>query len=310
MARHLPSLNALRAFEAAARHGTLAQAADELCVTPSAVGHQVKGLEAWLGLRLFAANGRVRRLTADGERFAAEIGIALDQIHRACQSVLRPPEAAELRLTVTPTFAIRWLVPRLGRFQTRHPDISVQITIGFDTQDFRRDGADAALRYGPPDWPGFAADLLFEEDVFPVCHPKLLDGPRRLTSPSALRHHTLLHTLHGRDAWGRWLAAAKVPRSVVNPDIGPVFEMTTLALDQAEAGLGVAISREAQVAELLDSGRLVAPFRRDLLRGGGCYLLTLPERRDEPPIRAFRQWLLQEAERRLPGRDTAPTGSD
>ena len=296
MPRHLPSLNSLRAFEATARHGTLAQAADELCVTPSAIGHQVKSLETWLGLRLFVTGGRVRRLTADGKQFAAEIGGALDQMDRACRTFLRRPGTAALRVSVTPTFAIRWLVPRLGRFQAAHPDISVQITIGFDTQDFRRDGADVALRFGPPDWPGFAADLLFKEDVFPVCHPKLLDGPHALTSPPALRNHTLLHTLHGRDHWGRWLAAAKVPRTEVDPDIGPVFEMTTLALDQAEAGLGVAISREAQVSELLDRGRLVAPFRRDLLRGGGCYMLTLPERRDEPPVRAFRVWLMEEAE--------------
>ena len=297
MPRQIPSLNALRAFEAAARRGTLAQAADELCVTPSAVGHQIKSLEAWLGQRLFASDGRVRRLTVEGERLAAKIGGALDQVDRACRAALRRPRAAALRLSVTPTFAIRWLVPRLNRFQAAHPEISVQITIGFDTQDFRRDGADAALRFGAPDWPGFAADLLFKEDVFPVCHPRLLEGPHALTTPSALRRHTLLHTLHGRDHWGRWLAAAKVPRTEVDPDVGPVFEMTTLALDQAEACLGVAISREAQVVELLDTGRLVAPFRRDLLRGGGCYLLTLPDRRDHAPVCAFRDWLMEEAKR-------------
>jgi LysR family glycine cleavage system transcriptional activator len=296
MARRLPSLNALRAFEAAARHGTLTQAADELCVTPSAVGHQVKILEAWLGLRLFATDGRVRSLTAQGRQLAAEIGGALDRMDHGCRALRRRSGAAELRVSVTPTFAIRWLVPRLGRFQAAHPGISVQITIGFHTRDFQRDGADVALRFGPPDWPGFAADLLFKEDIFPVCHPRLLDGPHALTSPPALRHHTLLHTLHGRDHWGRWLAAAGVPQSEVDPDVGPVFEMTTLALDQAEAGLGVAISREAQVAELLESGRLAAPFRRDLLRGGGCYMLTLPERRDETPVRAFHAWLMEEAE--------------
>jgi LysR family glycine cleavage system transcriptional activator len=297
MPRHLPPLNALRAFEAAARHGTLARAADELCVTPSAVGHQIKSLEAWLDLRLFATDGRARGLTAEGERLAAAIGGALDQMDRACAAVLRRPRTTALRLSVTPTFAIRWLVPRLNRFQAAHPEISVQIMIGFGTQDFRRDGADAALRFGTSDWPGFASWLLFKEDVFPVCHPKLLEGPHALTTPPALRHHTLLHTLHGRDHWGRWLAAAKVPRTAVDPDIGPVFEMTTLALDQAEAGLGVAISREAQVIELLDSGRLVAPFRRDLLRGGGCYLLTLPERRDHAPVQAVRDWLMEEAAR-------------
>jgi LysR family glycine cleavage system transcriptional activator len=269
------------------------------------VGHQVKSLEVWLGLPLFAADGRVRRPTAEGERFAAAIGGALDQMDRACRALLRRPSAMALRLSVTPTFAIRWLVPRLSRFQAAHPEISVQITIGFDTQDFRRDGADAALRFGAPDWPGFAAHLLFDEDIFPVCHPKLLDGPHGLTAPAALRHHTLLHTLHGRDHWGRWLAAAEVPPTEVDPDVGPVFEMTTLALDQAEAELGVAISREAQVIELLESGRLVAPFRRDLLRGGGCYLLTLPERQDYAPVRAFRDWLMAEA-----GRDRSSAAAE
>jgi|TARA_R110002124_G_scaffold26361_1_gene94591 LysR family glycine cleavage system transcriptional activator len=295
MAHPIPPLNALRAFEVTARLGTLAKAADELCVTPSAVGHQVKNLEDWLGIRLFQVEGGARRLTFEGERLAQQLGDAFGQINLACRALSRNQASTELHIHVTPTFAIRWLVPRLGRFQALHPDISVHIATSARPIDFERDDVYAAIQFGGGTWPGMIADLLFKEDVFPVCHPRLLEGDRPLVDPHDLRGHTLLHTYHRGGDWARWLAAAGVPASAVDPDQGQTFDLTTMALDAAEAGMGIAITREAQVRDALEAGRLAAPFRRDLLRGEGCYFVSRKTRRDESPVKAFRDWLLAEA---------------
>lgn len=173
----------------------------------------------------------------------------------------------------------------------------MNIATSIEAADFTRDDVHAALQFGKPPWPGLVADLLFMEDIFPVCHPRLLEGENALTDPRALKHHTLLHTVARRDDWKRWLDVAGVDTSEIDTTEGLVFDITTMAVDAAEAGLGVVIAREAQVVEALNTGRLVAPFRRDLLRGEGCYFLTLPERRDEPHIRAFRSWLIEEAGR-------------
>jgi LysR family transcriptional regulator, glycine cleavage system transcriptional activator len=297
--RKLPGLGALRAFEVLARTGTLAKAADELCVTPSAVGHQVRALEAWLGTRLFEADGRQRVLTPEGVRLAGDITKAFDQLEFACRAAAQPA-GQELHVNVTPTFAIRWLVPRLGRFHARHPDIAVHIETSARPIDLTRENMHAALRFGKPPWPGLSAELMFMEDVFPVCHPGLLAGSKRLSKPEDLRHHTLLHSLYRRDDWARWLEAAGVERSIVDPTQGLTFDLTTMAIDAAENGLGVAITREAQVSAVVEGGRLIAPFRRDFLRGEGCYFLARPALWNEPYVASFRQWLLEEARTAFP----------
>ena len=297
--RRLPALGTLRAFEVLARTGTLAKAADELCVTPSAVGHQVRALEAWLGTALFEAKGRQRVLTAAGERLAGDIGKAFDQLDLACRAVAHA-SGQELHVNVTPTFAIRWLVPRLGRFHVRYPDIAVHIETSAKPIDLMREPMDAALRFGKPPWTGLTSELIFMEDVFPVCHPKLLSGRKRLNRPEDLKNHTLLHSLYRRDDWAKWLAAAGVDKKLVDPTQGLIFDLTTMAIDAAENGLGVAITREAQVTPVLESGRLVVPFRRDLMRGEGCYFLARPGRWNEPHVASFRQWLLTEAKGAFP----------
>lgn len=299
--RKLPALSALRAFEVLARTGTLAKAADVLCVTPSAVGHQVRSLEAWLGTTLFAKSGRQRALSEEGARLAGDIGKAFDQLEFACRAVAQPATQA-LHINVTPTFAIRWLVPRLGGFHARHPDVAVHIETSAKPIDFSREHMHAALRFGRPPWPGVMSELVFMEDVFPVCHPKLLTGRQRLREPADLRHHTLLHTLYRRDDWANWLNAAGVKGSVVDPTQGLTFDLTTMAIDAAENGVGVAISREAQVSAAIANGRLAAPFRRDLMRGEGCYFLARPSDWDTPHIASFRHWLLEEANPAFPTR--------
>jgi LysR family glycine cleavage system transcriptional activator len=297
--RRLPALGALRAFEVLARTGTLASAANELCVTPSAVGHQVRALEAWLGRPLFETNGRRRVLTSDGARLADDISKAFDQLEYSCRAIA-PAKEQELHVNVTPTFAIRWLVPRLGRFHARHPEAAVHIATSAKPIDPTRENVHVALRFGRPPWPGLTSELIFMEDIFPVCHPKLLRGRKRLGKPEDLRHQTLLHTLYRREDWANWLEAAGVDKSIVDPTQGLTFDLTTMAIDAAENGLGVAITREAQVSAVIESGRLVAPFRRDLMRGEGFYFLARPTLWDEPRVAAFRQWLLEEARRAFP----------
>jgi LysR family glycine cleavage system transcriptional activator len=295
MSRRLPSLNSLRAFEAVARHGTLAAAAEELAVTASAIGQQVRHLEDWLSVSLLETRGRSRRLTDVGERFASQMSDVFDQIDMACRQLKRASYFAELHINVTPTFAIRWLVPRLGRFQTCYPDISIRISTSTKPIDIDRENVHADIRFGRGPWPGLTTDLLFWEDIFPVCSPKLLSGQHALSHPAALRYHRLLHTVLRRDDWARWLKAAGVSVSEVDPAQGLIFEINTMAIDAAAAGLGVAISRGAQVGDALRKGTLVAPFQRDLLRGEGCYFVTLPELKNEPKVVAFRNWLLREA---------------
>lgn len=291
--RRIPAMSALRAFEALARHGTLSKAADELCVTSSAIGHQVRALELSLGTQLLISNGRARSLTRDGESLASSLRQAFDQIELACRSAQESSRPIELHINVTPTFAMRWLVPRLGRFQSRHPEISVHIMTSAKPVDLERERVHAGLRFGTPPWSGLESTLVFMEDVFPVCHPKLMEGAHCLSTPDALRHHTLLHTLYRADDWARWLKAAGA--SSVDPSRGLTFDLTAMAIDAAEAGLGVAITREAQVADALKCGELVAPFRRDLMRGEGCYFIARRELWNAPNITAFRAWLLEEA---------------
>jgi LysR family transcriptional regulator, glycine cleavage system transcriptional activator len=295
MMRRTPPLNSLRAFEAIARLGTLAKAADELCVTASAISQQVRHLENWLGISLFEVRGRSRKLTDVGERFASQMNDAFDQIDMACQQLKRSSQMGELHINVTPTFAIRWLVPRLGRFQATYPDISIRISTSTTPIDIVRENVHADLRFGRGPWKGLAADLLFMEDVFPVCSPNLLSGAHALSDPAELKHHKLLHTVLRRNDWARWLEVARVDLLEVDPAQGLVFELNTMAIDAAAAGLGVAITRGAQVADALRKGILVAPFRRDLLGGEGCYFVTLPELQNERKVAAFRSWLLEEA---------------
>jgi LysR family transcriptional regulator, glycine cleavage system transcriptional activator len=293
--RRSPTLNALRAFEVTARHGTLIKAADELCVTASAIGQQVRDLEDWLGVSLFETTGRSRQLTAAGERFASQMSHVFDQINMACRQLKRASRATELHINVSPTFAIRWLVPRLGKFQANYPDISIHISTNTKPVDLAREDVYADLRFGSGPWPELAADLLFMEDIFPVCSPKLLSGPHALSDPAELKHHTLLHTVQRRADWARWLTAAGMDLLEVDPLRGPVFELNTMALDAAEAGQGVAITRQAHAADALRKGDLIAPFRRDLLPGEGFYLVMRPDMRNEPNVAAFREWILSEA---------------
>ncbi len=294
MPRRLPPLNALRAFEAAARHLSFSRAAQELHVTHSAVSHQVKALEEFLGVKLFRRLTRAVRLTDAGQTYLPVLRDALDRIADVTERLRADVAAGPLTVSVTPAFAIRWLVPRLGRFYQAHPDIDVRVSPSVALVDFARDDVDVAVRYGPGNWPGVRAEHLLKLDRFPVCSSKFVDGPHGLRTPRDLGRHTLLHD-ELRDDWRGWLLAAGVEG--IDLTRGPTFSETSLLLQAAVAGLGIAIADSALVADDLASGRLVKPFDIALPAEFGYFVVCPEAAFERPKIAAFREWLIAEAER-------------
>ena len=291
MARRLPPLNALRTFEAAARRLSFSRAADELHVTHSAVSHQVKALEEFLGVTLLHRHTRAVRLTDAGQAYLPVLRDAFDRIAEVTEGLLGGESAGALTVSVTPAFATRWLVPRLGRFYDAHPEIDVRLSPSIDLVDFARDDVDLAIRYGRGDWPPLRADHLLKLDRFPVCAPKLLQGRHGLRTPHELRHHTLLHD-ELREDWRNWLLAARV--AGIDLSRGQTFNETSLLLQAAVAGLGVAVAYSALVADDLASGRLVKPFDITLADEFGFYVVCPEATADRPKVRALREWLFSE----------------
>ncbi|MCG8543690.1 MAG: transcriptional regulator GcvA [Alphaproteobacteria bacterium] len=292
MARRIPPLKALPVFEAAARHLSFTRAAAELHITQAAVSHQIKGLEDWLGVALFQRRNRRIALTEAGHAYEPRIREALDIVARATESLMTQGESAVLTVSVLPSFAATWLMPRLKHFRADHPEIDVRIDAEEGIADFVNDDVDIAIRYGDGDYPGMRADRFLTEDVFPVCSPTLLEGPHPLRRPEDLKHHTLLHD-YKRDDWMRWLVAAGV--TGVDISRGPSFNYANLVLDAAIAGDGVAVARSAIAAEALADGRLVKPFDVSLPTTYAYYIVAPEATAGRPKVKAFREWLLAEA---------------
>ena len=291
MRRDLPPLNALRAFEAAARLLSFTRAADELAVTQAAISHQVKSLEEWLGVLLFQRLPRRLALTDSGRELLETIRDAFDRIEVGVARARRNDGGGPLTVTVVPSFAAKWLVPRLGRFQAQHPDIEVRIAA--DTRLTRfDDGVDVAIRAGRGHWPDLVCERLMSEELYPVCSPRLLAGPVRLVEPDDLRHHTLLHDDFEHD-WRMWLQAAGV--SGVDWRRGPRFSDSSMVVQAAVEGQGIALARSALAQEDLKAGRLVRPFRIDLASDLAYYIVCPPSHIGRQKVRAFRDWLMKEA---------------
>lgn len=291
MRRDLPPLNALRVFEAAARLLSFTRAADELAVTQAAVSHQIKSLEQWLGVPLFQRLPRRLELTDGGRELLAAIRDAFDRIEGAAARVRRNDGAGPLTVTVLPSFAAKWLVPRLGRFQTLHPDIEVRIAADTRLSRFD-DGVDLAIRAGRGDWPDLVCERLLREELYPVCSPRLLAGPVPLVEPADLKGHTLLHDDFEQD-WRMWLDAAGV--TGVDWRRGPRFSDSSMVVQAAVEGQGVALARSALAQEDLKAGRLVRPFRIDIASRLAYYFVCPPSHASRPKVRAFRDWLMKEA---------------
>lgn len=293
MSRKLPPLNALRAFEAAARHLSFTRAAEELYVTQAAISHQIKTLEDFLGLKLFRRMNRSLRLTEEGQEYLPAVRKAFDLLGDATGRILGREPRGALTVSVLPSFAARWLVPRLGRFHERWPEISLRVAPSARLVDFTSEDVDVCIRYGDGRYPGMRVDRLLTENIFPVCSPSLLDRPGRpLREPADLANFDLLHDDSFGD-WRVWLLAAGVEG--VNPEQGTIFHDSSMLLQAAVAGQGVALARGVLVADELKSGRLVRPFELSLPAEYAYYIVCPEAAADNIKIVAFREWLLEEA---------------
>jgi LysR family transcriptional regulator, glycine cleavage system transcriptional activator len=290
MARsRLPPLNAIKAFEAAARLGSFTRAAEELNVTHGAVSRQIRLLEDWLGARLFLRTSRNTVLTQVGTDLLAEASPALDRlaaVSRRLQSCARTETA--LRVSALPTFAMRWLIPRLPGFQRHHPGVELRIvTASTPAEQFRMD-VDAVIS-GPSRQPGWIGKRFLSEARLPVLSPDLMKVCP-LRTPADLERHTLLHAATLPDAWPRWLAAANFPD--LKPLRDQVFEHFYFAIQAALEGLGVLMGPVALITDELRAGRLLAPIREPATRTRGYFLYTPEASSDAPAIASFRQWLV------------------
>jgi LysR family glycine cleavage system transcriptional activator len=297
MTQRLPSLNALRAFEAAARHLSLTKAARELNVTPAAVSHQVKALEADLGVTLLRRVKGEFLLTEAAQSALPVLQAGFDQIAEAARR-LRADEARHfLTISVGPTFASTWLVRRLGGFKETFPEIEVRLQTTDRLADFARDGVDAGIRFGGGDYPGSEAIRLFNEEIYPVCSPRLLARGPPLRRPDDLAHHTLLHVewmpSEGETLdWQMWLRAAGA--TGVEATRGPRFSHANMALQAAIAGQGLVLGSDSLAKDELAAGRLVRPFDVALPVNFTWYLVYPAEAAERPKIVAFRDWILSE----------------
>jgi LysR family glycine cleavage system transcriptional activator len=288
MARRLPPLNALKAFEAAARHLSFTRAAEELFVTQAAVSHQIKGLEEYLGLKLFRRKNRSLLLTEEGQGYFLDIKDIFISLVEATDRLLARGEKGSISVSLPPSFAIQWLVPRLSQFSALYPDIDVRIKAVNAGEGSLTDDIDVAVYNGLGNWAGLRADKLHTEYFIPVCSPQLLNGDKPLNSPEDLAHHTLLHDT-SRSDWKAWFKQLGVN---VNVNHGPIFSHSSMVLQAAVYGQGVALGHSVLAKPEIEAGRLVCPFEQVLFSKNAYYLVCHPSQADQGKIVAFREWML------------------
>ncbi len=288
--RNLPPLNSLKAFEAAGRHLTFRQAADELGVTQGAVAQHVRALEALLNVKLFDRHARGLSLTDEGRRFLPSIQRAFDLMADATQDLA--PREEVVTISTTPSFATRWLVPRLGDLSATHPELRVRIDASNSPANFQSDGVDIAIRQGKPPFPGLTSTLLFPTDLIAVCHPNFLQGPTPLKTPVDLCHHALLQDAHG--LWPLFLQKVFTDGPVPKMKMMN-FNQTSLAIDAAIAGQGVALTSRAFVETELTQGRLCQPFPDRLAIEDGFYIVAPRKPRRPKVVRRLHDWLLTQS---------------
>ena len=292
MTARLPSLNGLRAFEAAARHLSFTLAASELNVTQTAISHQIRRLEEELGIRLFVRQNRALALTPEARDYLPGVRAAFNDLRLATDRLLRKDDDKVLTVSTLASLAAKWLLPRLTDFQEQHPGIDVRITTSTSLVDFQRDNVDAAIRYGRGQWPGLRADWLMADELFPVCSPSLLRGDKPLRQPEDLKGYPLLHTSNANsDDWRLWLTAAGLPGDIARQP-GITFDMIFMTIQAANDGIGVAMGRTSYVQDDIAKGRLVVPFKIALPADAGFYLVAPEGRREAPKLAAFREWMI------------------
>jgi LysR family transcriptional regulator, glycine cleavage system transcriptional activator len=313
MSYRLPPLNALRAFEAAARHLSFKKAAEELFVTPTAVSHQIKLLEQFLELTLFRRLTRALELTPQGEAMLPKVREGLENFAAAVECTRAKTSKGRLVVVAPPSFAARWLVPRLQRFTLKEPQVQLSVlsslnaidndTSGeapvFDSIDLLEEDSQVVIRFGTGSYPGCRVDPVFKPDYIAVCSPKLLKSKRPLRQPSDVKFHVLLHddtiaNEKARPSWKEWLRVAGV--AGVNISAGPHFSDSGLSLVAAIDGLGIALASKSLVANEIAEGVLVSPFDISIEQSYAFYMVTPEVTSKRPVIEAFRHWLLKEVQ--------------
>jgi LysR family glycine cleavage system transcriptional activator len=289
--RRLPNLAALRAFEAAARHGNFSRAAQEIHVTHGAISHQVRALEEELGVALFARHGKRITVTSDGERFAAVLRKALGEIAAAAEAL--KPDTRHKRLTVTalPSFAARWLSPRLGRFIEQYPDLEVILQSSGALTDFVREAVDVGVRFGKGNYPGLAVEKIMDDHYYPVASPRFNRG-RLPCTPQELARSSLLRC--DMEPWTPWFRAAGL--DAPEPVRGLVFQDSSMLVRAAAEGHGIALARHAIALTEIASGELVRLCEISVKCPESYYLVCPRESLQKPQVQAFRSWLLRELE--------------
>ena len=289
--RKLPNLAALRAFEAAARHESFSRAAEEIHVTPGAVSHQIRALEEELGLQLFTRNGKRIAVTDSGQRFATSIRKALGEIAASADGLREQSRQQRLVVSSPPSFASRWLAPRLWKFVDRHPGIEVVLQSSSHLNDLARDGIDVGVRFGLGHYPGLKSELVMEDFYYPVTSPHYRQG-RLPSSPQQLRDCTLLRMDGLQESWLPWFELAGL--DLPDPAGGLVTEDSSLTLRAAADGAGVALTRHAIASQEIAAGELVRLFDIALRSDRAYYFVTVPNAPTKPQVRHFREWLEEE----------------
>ena len=289
---NLPPLDALRVFESAARLGSFNAAAAELNLTPSAVSHRIRALEDVLRVPLFERAHRRVALTPEGARYAVSVADALAILRSATRRLSANRADGPLSMTLSPAFALRWLLPRLTRFQQRHPEIELRFVSSSDLHDFRSGDLDMAVRYGRGDWPGLEAERLMALDATAVCSPEVAATGPPLDAPADVAHRVRIHVENRPDDWRMWLLAAGVEG--VDPAAGPVFESVPVALEAALNHIGLVIADRQVIARDLEDGRLVEPFDVHMPATAAYFIVYPPGSAEDWRIRGFRHWLREE----------------
>ncbi len=297
MTRQRYPLNGLRTFEAAARHLSFVKAAEELHVTPAAVSHQIKGLEEFLGVRLFRRLTRGLLLTEAGQSALPQLKDGFDRLDGAIELLRKNDRGGALTISVGPAFASKWLVPRLEQFGVSHPEIDLRISSSLAVVDFRRESFDAAIRFGGGRYPDLTSIELFEEWVAPMCSQRLVEGDRSLRAPEDLKNYILLHDDSigfepTAPTWKSWLEAAGVEG--IDPRRGPRFSHPDHALQAAIDGAGVVLGWRCLAASDLAAGRLIEPLELALPMGLGFHFVCPPSNSKHSNVDIFRDWLLDE----------------
>ena len=296
--KRLPPLNSLRVFESAARHLSFTKAADELHVTPGAVSQQIKALEDFLQTPVFRRQKRALLLTDEAQASLPILREGFDKLAEAANLLAAKTDDARLTVSVAPSLAAKWLVPRLDRFREQYPDIDVWVSADMNVVDFAVDDVDISIRYGLGQYDGLVTEHLMAEKIVPVCSPVLMTGAHPIHSPEDLIHHTLLHDA-GSDkdpscpTWPMWLKAAGVCHKEAGR--GLAFNQSSLVIEAAVAGKGVALAKAALALADLEAARLVIPFDLTTPTDFAYHVVHPPSKNSAQSVKAFKAWLHAEA---------------